>query len=222
MRAPARLSALLAASLIVAGTAAAADPGEDRGRELLESFLNDVDSLSARFEQSLLDENDFLLESSSGEVRIRRPGQFRWAYDEPYVQILVADGLNLWSYDVDLEQVTVKPQAEVLANTPALLLSGTRRFDDEFDYVESFSTDDTIWVRLTPKNSDNGFSEVDLGFDNGVLRHMSFRDTLEQTTLIALSEIRLNQELSDAFFGFEVPTDADLIGTPVLAENADE
>lgn len=206
---------------LAVGTAGARDTDVQNGRQLLDSFLNDVVSLSASFEQSLMD-GDVVLESSRGEMKIRRPGQFRWTYEEPYVQILVADGLNVWSYDVDLEQVTVKPQAEILANTPALLLSGTRELDDEFDYVNSFEKEGTVWVRLRPKNTDNGFSEVDLGFEAGQLKRMAFRDTLEQTTLISLIDATLNEELADRFFTFEVPPSADLIGRPLSAAQADE
>lgn len=215
------MSANLLALLLLSGASYAQQAPEDSGRKLLDAFLNDVTSLSASFEQSVKDGN-LLLESSRGEMKIRRPGQFRWTYDEPYVQVLVADGLNVWSYDVDLAQVTVKPQADVLANTPALLLSGTRDFDDEFDYVDSFDEDGTVWVRLRPKNSDNGFAEVDLGFEAGILKRMTFRDTLAQTTAIVLSDARINEQLDDAHFGFDVPPDADLIGKPVTAQQVDE
>ncbi|HWM29675.1 MAG TPA: outer-membrane lipoprotein carrier protein LolA, partial [Woeseiaceae bacterium] len=94
------------------------------GEQLIEQFVESVQTMSGRFEQSLVDANDKVVESASGTFEIQRPGQLRWLYREPYEQVLVADGLNVWSYDVDLAQVTVKPQAEVLSSTPALLLGG--------------------------------------------------------------------------------------------------
>ncbi len=191
--------------------------GADEGRALLDNFFNNVQSLSATFEQSLVDADDIVVESSSGTVKIRRPGQFRWSYTDPYEQVLVADGLNVWSYDVDLAQVTVKAQAEVLANTPASLLGGSREVLDEFDYVESFADRGTVWIRLRPKNTDNGFSEVELGFDDGKLRRMIFSDNLEQKTLIALLDVALNEPLDESLFEFSVPDDVDLVGEPVVA-----
>lgn len=196
---------------------AAAAIGADEGRALLDDFFNNVQSLSATFEQSLVDADDIVVESSSGTVQIRRPGQFRWSYTDPYEQVLVADGLNVWSYDVDLAQVTVKAQAEVLANTPASLLGGSREVLDEFDYVESFADRGTVWIRLRPKNTDNGFSEVELGFDDGKLRRMIFSDNLEQKTLIALLDVALNEPLDESLFEFSVPDDVDLVGEPVVA-----
>lgn len=191
--------------------------GLDDGQRLLNQFVNEVQSLSARFEQSLIDANGDVLDTSSGRVDIRRPGRFRWAYAEPYEQLLVADGLNVWSYDVDLAQVTVKPQAEVLRNTPALLLGGADNVLDDFDYMGSFEDHGTVWVRLRPKNSDHGFSKVELGFTDGTLSRMMFDDTLEQTTLIALFDVATNEPQEDEFFEFVVPDDVDLVGVPIVA-----
>jgi len=207
--------------LVLLGFAAAntllADEADD-GQALLHTFVNQVQSMSARFEQSLIDANGDVLESSRGTVDIRRPGRFRWAYAEPYEQLLVADGLNVWSYDVDLAQVTVKPQADVLSNTPALLLGGADDVLADFDYLGSFEDRGTVWIRLRPKNADHGFSKVELGFTDGTLSRMMFDDTLEQTTLIALLDVTTNEPIEDDYFKFVVPDDVDLVGLPILAE----
>lgn len=213
--------AQVTAALMLSAVAASAVGAEALvGGELLDDFVENVRTMSASFEQSLVDANDVVVETSRGTVQIQRPGQFRWSYTEPYEQMLVADGLNLWSYDVDLEQVTVKPQSEVLANTPALLLGGARKVVDEFELVESFSDRGTQWLRLRPKNQGNGFELVELGFDDGVLRRMIFSDNLEQTTLIALLDVKLNDPLDDGLFVFSVPESADLVGEPVAADSA--
>ena len=196
-------------------TSAASAQQEDEGQRLLSAFVNDVHFLSARFEQSLVDADDIILETSSGTVDIQRPGRFRWAYSDPYEQILIADGLNVWSYDVDLVQVTVKPQATVLSNTPALLLGGSSSVLDDFDYIGSFEDRGTIWVRLRPKNSNNGFNKVELGFTDGDLSRMLFSDTLDQTTLIALLDMTMNKPLPEDFFEFVPPDNVDLVGIPV-------
>ena len=116
---------LLVAALLTNLAGHAAEPVVDDGEALVNAFVNDVVTFSADFEQSLIDPDGRMLEKTSGTLEIQRPGRFRWVYEEPYEQWLVADGANIWSYDVDLEQVTVKPQAEALANTPALLLGLT-------------------------------------------------------------------------------------------------
>lgn len=205
---------------VLASAQQTSEPMEE-GRELLEAFLADVTTLNAEFEQQLVDANGVVIESSSGTLVIRRPGQFRWSYSTPYEQELVADGLNIWSYDVDLEQVTVKAQADMLANTPATLLGGDKDALSEFDLLSS-EVDErgTTWLSLAPLNADNGFNQVDLGFDDGVLRRMLFSDSLGQTTLIALVSVTLNEPVEDDVFDFAVPAGADLIGVPLIPGSA--
>jgi len=188
------------------------------GQALVENFVRNIRTLRGRFEQSLVDADKELLEESSGTLEIRRPGQFRWVYAEPYEQVLVADGLNVWSYDVDLAQVTVKPQAEVLRNTPASLLGGSPDALEQFDYIGSFTDRGTVWIRLRPKNRDNGFEKVELGFNDGELTRMLFSDNLEQTTLIALFDVSLNGDIEADRFEFIPPDDVDVVGTPAMAD----
>ena len=90
---------------IVASPVCVSAAAADEGKLLLDRFLNDVRTMSARFEQSLIDADNVVVEESNGVLEIQRPGRFRWVYDQPYEQIMVADGLNVWSYDVDLAQV---------------------------------------------------------------------------------------------------------------------
>ena len=203
--------------LIVGPVAVLADE-VDEGRALLDTFLSDVRTMSARFEQSLIDADNVVVEESNGVLEIQRPGKFRWVYDQPYEQIMVADGLNVWSYDVDLAQVTVKAQQDVLGGTPALLLGGTGNVLDDFEYTESFSDRGTIWVHLRPRSTDNGFTKIELGFDDGNLRRMIFSDNLQQSTLIALFDLQVNQHIPGDHFQFTPPRDVDLVGVPIVAD----
>ncbi len=187
---------------------------DELGEKLVNDFLNDVITLEGRFEQSLIDANGTIVETNSGKLEIERPTRFRWSYTEPYEQWLVADGLNIWSYDLDLEQVTVKPQAAALANTPALLLGGSENALEQFDFGGTTIESLTTWVRLEPKDKDSGFNRVELGFIDEQLSRMVFFDNLEQTTLVALYDVKLNEPIDTARFEFVVPDDVDLVGTP--------
>ncbi len=207
-------------SIIAAGiltlplTLAAGAPGTEAGEHLVEAFLSDVRTLSGQFEQRLIDEYGDIVEFSSGTLDIRRPGQFRWAYFEPYEQWLVADGNDIWSYDVDLAQVTVKPQADALANTPALLLGGSDTAMDEFEYDGSFEADGLTWVRMRPREPGSDFKRVDLAFEKGVIARMAFLDNLEQTTLVSLFDVAINDDIEPSVFSFVVPEGVDVVGTP--------
>ncbi len=189
------------------------------GEQLVNDFVNNVTTLQGRFEQSLIDAEGNVEERASGTLEIRRPGRFRWAYSVPYEQWLVADGLNIWSYDVDLAQVTVKPQAEALANTPALLLSGAENALAQFRFDGSTVEQGTTWVRMIPIDTKSGFERMELGFFNGQLSRMVFFDNLEQTTLVALYDVTTNEPIDAGQFEFTVPDDAELVGIPVAAKD---
>lgn len=206
-------------AIAVAGNAAHAQARVDEvGEKLVSDFITEVITLQGRFEQSLVDAAGVVVERSSGTLEIERPGRFHWAYSEPYEQLLVADGLNIWSYDVDLAQVTVKPQAEALANTPALLLGGSGDALSQFRFDGSMVESGMTWVRMIPIDTASGFERMELGFSDGQLSRMVFFDNLDQKTLVALYDVTTNEPIDSERFVFTVPGDADLVGVPVVAE----
>lgn len=193
---------------------------QDDGKRLVSAFVDDIVTFGGDFEQVLLDAAGEVIERTSGTLEISRPGKFRWSYVDPYEQWLIADGLNIWSYDVDLAQVTVKPQAEALANTPALLLGGSDDALAQFDYEGSYEETVTTWVTLAPKNTESGFLRVELGFVDDTLHRMVFFDNLDQTTLVEFSDVVVNGEIDEQRFAFVVPEGVDVVGMPAVADAA--
>ena len=213
-----RLILLFAGLCLVAQSAAAQVRVDDEGERLVNQFLTDIVTLQGRFEQALIDATGEVVERSSGTLEIERPGRFHWSYSEPYEQRLVADGLNIWSYDVDLLQVTVKPQAEALANTPALLLGGDAEALSQFRFDGSMVENDMTWVRMIPVDTSSGFERMELGFQDDQLSRMVFFDNLEQRTLVSLYNVVTNEPIEAGRFEFEVPEEADLVGVPAVAD----
>ena len=204
--------------LLATGTDAFAEASvDDAGEALVNDFLTEVVTMQGRFEQSLIDAEGKVVEVSAGTLEIERPTRFRWIYSEPYEQWLVADGLNVWSYDVDLLQVTVKPQAQALSNTRALRRGGADDALAQFRFDGSQRVNETTWVRLGPVDVSRGFNRVELGFIDSELRRMVFFENLEQTTLVAFYDIAVNEPIEADHFEFVVPDDADLVGVPLAA-----
>lgn len=212
-----RILMFLLASLFLATPVHAQSP-DDHGKQLVDEFVEDVVFFSGNFEQVLIDADGEVIERTTGTLEISRPGKFRWSYVDPYEQWLIADGLNIWSYDVDLAQVTVKSQAAALANTPALLLSGSANALDQFDYEGSYDETVTTWVKLAPRNTDSGFQRMELGFIDDTLNRMVFFDNLEQTTLVEFSDVAVNGQIDPARFEFLVPDGVDVVGMPAVAD----
>ena len=108
-----------------------------------------------------------------------------------------------------------------LANTPALLLGGSADALEQFNYEGSYKETITTWVRLAPKNTDSGFIRVELGFVDDTLSRMVFFDNLEQTTLVEMRDVTVNEIIDPARFRFDVPDDVDVVGSPVVADLTD-
>ena len=210
--------ALLAGLLATAPSLAETDTETDAvGRKLVDEFLTDVITLQGDFVQVLFDANGDEVDRTSGTLEIEKPGRFRWSYEDPYEQWLIADGDNIWSYDLDLEQVTVKPQTEALANTPALLLGGSQEALQQFDFGGTTIERVTTWVRLDPKDKSSGFERVELGFMDNELRRMLFIDNLDQRTFVALNDVAINEPIDGERFTFVVPEGVDLVGKPAAS-----
>ena len=173
----------------------------------LRSFFAGLETLQADFEQQVMDEYGRVQQSSRGHMWIMRPGRFRWDYEEPYRQQIVADGTRLWSYDEDLEQVTVQAAGKVLTATPAMLLSGEQPLEQVFTLKA-----DADSVRLLPKTDDSNITALNLYLEAGVLQEITAQDSFGNITTFRFSNLERNPSLPADLFVFVPPAGADVVG----------
>ncbi|MFT5897298.1 MAG: outer membrane lipoprotein carrier protein [bacterium] len=178
----------------------------------LESFIQDVETFEADFEQTLYDSNSEPLQKLIGTIQLKRPGKFVWTYFAPEEQQIVADGERIWMYDKDLEQVTVNTISDRIAGTPLVLLMRAAPLDDSFEIQELGSAEGINWVELTPKADSSDFEQVFIGLNADGLAAMELRDNFGQATQIIFTEFKTGVELSDSLFEFIVPDGVDVIG----------
>jgi len=183
----------------------------------LDEFLHGLQTLQADFRQVLRDGQGRLIEESQGVLAIHRPDRFRWDYQTPHRQTIVADGKRLWLYDVDLEQVTVRPMEQSLAGTPASLLSGNEDLRTNFKVQRVESKGKGTVLTLAPKRDDTDFRSVRIRFIGKQIEGMELADKLGQTTTLEFSNVRRNAPIEDAHFAFTPPTGVDVIGAEVVA-----
>ena len=178
---------------------------------LLDNYLKGFDNVQANFKQTLLNEHGEEIEKSSGIVYMQRPGKFRWDYKEPYKQMIITNGQTLWLYDQDLEQVTIKDISKSIENTPAAILSGQENIKEVFVIVDMGEIDGFHWIELTPRDIENQYTSVRLGFNNNDLGMMILFDSLGQTTRIDFSGTQRNEKIDEILFTFDPPTGVDVI-----------
>jgi outer membrane lipoprotein carrier protein len=189
--------------LVVLGLAAgvASASGKDRLRD----FLNGVESLQARFEQSVFDTSQGQTRRLEGVFYLQRPGKFRWDYTEPKGQIVLADGRTVWLVEEDLKQAYQKPQSDALRGTPALLLTEQLKLDDHFEIADLGPSQDLEWVELVPRDSESQFTRILLAFKGNELRRMELADKFAQVTRFSFRDIKRNPRLDPTLFVYTPP-----------------
>ena len=195
-------------TMLLSFSAMAAETASDK----LNVFVESVVTFKANFKQTVIDPQGQVVEEAEGQFLLERPGKFRWDYQQPFPQHIVADGQRIWFYDVDLEQVTVKSQLETLADTPATLLSGETKPEEKYLLKDIPSEDGLLWVELQPKDVESNFQAVTLAFDQFGLQQMIMKDSFDQRTKLVFTHVAENTELADDAFVFTPPEGVDVVG----------
>ena len=182
-------------------------------REALDSFTAGLKGLDGRFSQDVFDSKGHRKEHTSGRVALSVPRQFRWEYDKPYPQLIVADGSKVWIYDEDLQQVTTRTQQAEEQNSPLAALIDPQKLDRTFVVRDAGAQGGLLWLELKPKKADGaGFQIARLGFGNGVLLRMQVTDAAGQRTDLVFSDWKRNPAFAAGTFRFVPPKGVDVVG----------
>ena len=231
MSKPSCLAAAFAAAAVglAAPTFAAREPAPPARAQAapteLDRFLGRLKTLDVRFRQVLVDAHGAQISRSSGTLIVERPGRFRWDVRPLGAQaggaatgagqLMIGDGRNVWFYDRDLQQVTVRPVSAALSATPAMLLSGTVDVHEHFKESPAGRREGLEWVFVEPRDpSGADFRHALFGFEHGILERMILEDTLGQVATVVFRHVEVNVPISAKLLTFSPPPGVDVIGTP--------
>lgn len=197
--------------LLASATTAYAEPMDD-----LIELLKKADSFEAKFAQRIKTQTGEKISSTDGKVVIKRPNHFYWKSQKPDPVLVVADGKNLWTYDIDLEQATKQNLTKALKNSPATLLAGSL---DKFkeDFTISYAKEGACQkgkdkcFRLKPKQKDSPFKNVLIGFTKDNLVEIRMSDPLGQDVYTVFTDVKLNSPIKASLFNFVPPKGVDVI-----------
>ncbi|MCP4335935.1 MAG: outer membrane lipoprotein chaperone LolA [Gammaproteobacteria bacterium] len=198
---------LIVALLLITAPASAEDAAQR-----LKVALKNMDNLATEFKQTLLDEDKNVVQQSSGTLALQRPGKFAWIYTEPFEQRIIADGSELWVYDVELDQVTVKPMDQGLSNAPIMILMKQADVSEQFEISEVGQRKFLYWVELSPHAADLEYTHVYIGIDGDRVRAMELQDQFGQSTQIVFENQRSGVIHNPATFIFVPPPGVDVYG----------
>jgi outer membrane lipoprotein carrier protein len=201
--------AALTAGLLLAGLAQAG------ALDQFKSFVASTKAAKGEFVQTQVKstngETPKANKNSSGTFVFARPGKFIWAYTKPYDQVLQADGEQLFVYDKDLNQVTVKKLGDALGSSPAAILFGSNDLEKNFTLSEGGARDGLEWLKAVPKTKDSSFEQISIGLKDGLPAAMELKDSFGQTSVLKFSKIEKNPALTATSFKFVIPKGADVI-----------
>jgi outer membrane lipoprotein carrier protein len=199
----------------VSGPAAAETMSAGDVRATVGSFLDATRNYQARFEQLVTDERGLLVEEGAGTFWLKRPGNLRWHYEQPWERDIAATESRIWMYDAELEQLTIRAASGALATTPAALLIGDISVLDDYALAGQLAADADgaaqSEVTLTPLGSGGDFARIGLIFNNALLTELVLFDRFGQRTQIKFTDIRVNEPIDAVVFEIDVPDTADVI-----------
>jgi len=196
---------------VVAAGCALLAPAQGNSLDQLRTFLTQTSSARGEFVQRVSARSGAAQPAYSGHFAFQRPGKFRWTYDKPYEQVIVADGTRLVLYDRDLNQVTIRKLGVALPSSPASILFGSNEFEQEFEVADAGARDGLEWVQAKPRAKDSTFERIEIGFKDGLPQAMRLADNFGQVTQLVFSKLERNPKLDAETFRFTPPKGADVL-----------
>jgi len=190
------------------------------GMARLEAFVRTARTGQAAFTQEVTapakDGQEARRKLSSGRFAFERPARFKFVYEKPFAQTIVADGTTLWLYDPDLNQVTQRAQDAALGATPAALLAAAPDMEALRAHFTLTALPDEAglqWVQATPKQGEGQIQSVRMGFDGQTLTTLEIVDSFGQHSVLRFTGLQasLNAPLPADTFTFTPPAGADVV-----------
>ncbi|SAI33649.1 outer-membrane lipoprotein carrier protein [Bordetella ansorpii] len=180
-------------------------------QEQLKTFVSTVQAATGSFTQSTSGAQGAKPKTQSGTFAFQRPGKFNWRVKLPYEQRIVADGQQVYQYDPDLAQVTVRKVDQAIGTSPAAILFGSGNLEQAFQVSPLPARDGLEWLRAKPRSADAGFSQVDIGMKDNQPVRIELLDAFGQTTRVELSDLQPNPSLPATEFQFTPPAGTDVV-----------
>lgn len=205
------MSRILAALLICAFFKGSFAQQEALAR--LDSLLANINSLTADVVQLIVESDGGVLEESNIKMLLKKPNGFYWETITPYQELIVTNGIKLWNYQPDLEQVVIEDWDVSKSELAAQLLSGkTENLDSQYIIEElSDTNNDSQEFVLTPVDADSIYTQISINFITSELDLIYLNSRNGQQTVWRFDAIERNQILEDSLFDFQPPAGIEII-----------
>jgi len=170
---------------------------------------------SARFDQESTLKAMDITDTASGGVWFRRPEMMRWEYETPERQVIVSDGVTLWIYRPEDNQVMLGDASAYFGDgRGASFLSDIRLVKMKFDVqLLDDESPDTHSVKMTPREKSHDLASVRLTIDKKTfdIVQVITANVYGDETRIRFNTFKYNQDLGASLFFFDIPKGVDVI-----------
>jgi outer membrane lipoprotein carrier protein len=214
---------VFACFLMGSKSAIAVDPKtSEEAVAALESFYTNVQSMQANFVQITRSPSMGTEEEQKGRLVVKRPKKMRWDFTRPDKRLFLTDGQQMWIHSPEDNQVIhYKDVSGMSSGGIDSLLSEMDKLSESFtvvlDTVPKAASIGHFALRLTPKN-EAPFKSLYLEVNKRklTLKRVLVVDTFDNETELRFSGVKVNAEVPDSMFQFEVPAGAELIQPDAL------
>lgn len=170
---------------------------DDAIAQKVEAHLNTITTLTADFTQVDPEGN-----VSGGKFYLKRPGKFKWEYDQRQPVLIISDGSQLVYYDKKLKESTYTNLKSSLAG---FLARKDIKFSGDVKLLKAEEKDGQIIVKVTQrKKSDEGTLTMVFSQDLK-LTGLVVEDSNGYVTNVTFQNEQLGQDLADSSFVFHDP-----------------
>ena len=184
---------------------------QDSAIDELDGLLTGIDTLSAEVSQLIVESDGGILEESEIQMHLKKPDGFYWETIDPFPELIVTNGILLWNYQPDLEQVVIENWDNSESELAAQLLNGrTENLADEYT-VELIRDNNVIDFELTPMALDSIYDQITISFIATDLDMIHLDSKNGEQTVWQFKNISKNHSLADSLFEFDPPEGIDII-----------
>ena len=144
-------------------------------------------------------------------IQIPETGKVCLELRKAYEQGIYCNGRTISVWDPDLRQVTVKAIASSMPSSPAAILFGNNDFRRDFTVKDAGTKDGLEWIDAVPKLHDTSFTDIRIGFRDGLPAAMTLKDSFGQTITLHMSDMKKNPSISSSAFEFRPPKGAEIL-----------
>ena len=203
-----RISAALLACACI-GTTHAQSTAIDE----LDALLQGIETLSATVVQLIIESDGGILEESDIQMHLKKPDGFYWETLSPFPELVVTNGVTLWNYQPDLEQVVIEDWDTSRSELAAQLLNGqTGNLAEEYQIeLQTPRNNESREFVLTPLASDSVYEQILINFFSSELDLIHLDNVNGQQTVWRFNTVQRNEPMADSVFEFNPPAGIEII-----------